>query len=246
MDESMLKTSWKQRLAIAIIAAIMLGATIISYIFIILNKTPSTTSESNIDQELINRLSKEQAVLSAQVNTESVNFSKQYFDEFLAYKTNVKAYNAATVNGGGVESKDLKIGSGAELSETSTDYFAYYVGWCANEEVFDTSFNNFENPTALKAPLDGATSFIEGWTQGVIGMRIGGVREISIPGELAYGETQEICGGFNSPLKFIIMAVEKTEPLATLISDLDTANLRLQYAQYGLDYDQFINQGTAE
>ena len=38
-------------------------------------------------------------------------------------------------------------------------------------------------------------------------MKIGGVRELSIPAELAYGDTQEICGSTGSPLKFIVMPI---------------------------------------
>ena len=72
---------------------------------------------------------------------------------------------------------------------------------------------------------------------GMAGARLGGVREITIPGELAYGESREICGGKNKPLKFIVMPIERTEPLATLSDELNDITMRLQYAYYGIDYD---------
>ena len=78
---------------------------------------------------------------------------------------------------------------------------------------------------------------IEGWTQGMKGMKIGGIRKITIPGELAYGDSMEICGGKNKPLKFIVMAVEKTDELAKMSEELEEASMRYQYAQYGMDYD---------
>ena len=81
---------------------------------------------------------------------------------------------------------------------------------------------------------------IEGWNEGVKGMRLGGIREITIPGELAYGDSMEICGGYNKPLKFLVMTKAKEDPLKTLASDLDTAYMRLQYANYGVDYDEMM------
>ena len=84
---------------------------------------------------------------------------------------------------------------------------------------------------------------IEGWNKGVEGMRIGGIREITVPGELAYGESMEICGGKNKPLKFLVMTKAKEDPLKSLAEKLDTAFMRLQYANYGLDYDSVKNTG---
>ena len=68
-------------------------------------------------------------------------------------------------------------------------------------------------------------------------MRINGVREITIPGELAYGDKMEICGGYNKPLKFLVMTKAKEGTLKTLAEELDTAYMKLQYAYYGIDYD---------
>ena len=54
---------------------------------------------------------------------------------------------------------------------------------------------------------------IEGWREGIKGMKIGGVRIITIPSEKAYGETgsKDATGKetipANTPLKFLVMAV---------------------------------------
>jgi FKBP-type peptidyl-prolyl cis-trans isomerase len=48
---------------------------------------------------------------------------------------------------------------------------------------------------------------IEGWNQGVLGMKIGGVRELTIPAELAYGETGSGKIPANSPIKFVLMTI---------------------------------------
>ena len=72
-------------------------------------------------------------------------------------------------------------------------------------------------------------------------MKIGGIREITIPGELAYKDQMEICGGYNKPLKFLVMAVANEDPLKSLSDELDLAYLKMQYAHYGIDYDTQIS-----
>lgn len=240
MQEDMLKTSWKQRLVIALIAAILLGSSLAVYIGIILGKNSTTgSSEDGLDQELISRLSDEYSEKAAEVNAEATKYSDKYFDDFVSYKSRIKAYNSMTINNNGLSHEDLKKGSGEKITEDS-EYFMYYIGWCADEEVFDSSFNDIENPTSLKAPLSG-DSLIQGIIDGVVGMRFGGIRELSIPNELAYGDSREICGGTDQALKFIIMAIEKSEPLATLSEELDLISQKLQYAYYGLDYDAIVS-----
>ena len=134
----------------------------------------------------------------------------------------------------------LRQGDGKTLTSSDTDYLAYYVGWCADESVFDSSFDDNENPTAFSKVLDASLGMIEGWNQGVDGMKINGIREITIPGELAYGDSMEICGGKNKPLKFIVMAKAKEDPLKTLAAEIDEAYMRVQYAQYGIDYNSAV------
>ena len=141
-------------------------------------------------------------------------------EEFKNYKKNVKAYNSTTANSNAVQSKDLKEGDGEVIG--SSGYSAYYIGWCSDESIFDSSFDSFEEPTALKAPITvSEQSLIEGWYLGTEGMKMGGVREITIPGSLAYGDSQEICGAKNSPLKFIVMPVETSERLKKLNDELE-------------------------
>ena len=136
--------------------------------------------------------------------------------------------------------KDLLDGSGRELAAGDTDYLAYYIGWCPDETVFDSVYDDAANPTKLVRILDPGMGLIEGWNLAVEGMRIGGVREMTISSELAYGDSREICGGLNKPLKFIVMAKEKEGGLKALADELDLASTKLQYAQYGIDYDTMM------
>jgi peptidylprolyl isomerase len=78
---------------------------------------------------------------------------------------------------------DLVEGDGREVAPGDT-VSAHYVGvaWSTGEE-FDASWNR-------GAPLDfrvGVGQVIQGWDQGLLGMKLGGRRRLEIPSELAYG-----------------------------------------------------------
>lgn len=234
MNEKELKTSPKQRIIISVIAIVMLGSIIASYAAIILNGGKQNTDNTGkISEEKI--LEYETAY-----NTKLAEFKKATqgdFDKFIKYKSEIKAYNEAAANGGPVETKDLVIGDGRELTEGDSDYYAYYVGWCADESIFDSSLDNKDDPKSFAKILDAGLGMIEGWTAGVVGMKINGIRVITVPSTLAYGESMEICGGYNKPLKFMIMAKRKSEERSKMATELDDAYMRYQYALYGIDYD---------
>lgn len=231
MHQKELKTSLKQRIFIIFIAILMLGSTLAVYVSIVLtgNKTAETTSET--DKQLA-ALQEQYQAKQAELKTASQPLSDKYLKEFSQYTSRVRAYNATTANTSGLQRTDLKEGTGATLEE-GTDYLAYYIGWCADESIFDSSIDDIKNPTMLGAPIPGG-NLIEGWTQGVIGMKIGGVRELTIPGELAYGETRELCGGTNSPLKFVVMAIPNDQSIAQIWKDIDSLSNQIQMLYYGV------------
>ena len=233
MEEKELKTSGKQRVFISIIAIVMLGSILASYAAIVMNGSSSSadSSEPKIDEAKIAEYTEEYEKAVA-------NFSeatKDDYNKFSKYLSEVKAYNETSANEDGLKTKDYEVGSGAEITSKDTPYLAYYIGWCADETIFDSSFDDNENPTALAKVVDPSVGMIEGWNKGVIGMKVGGIREMTIPGELAYGENQEICGGLNKPLKFITMAVEKTDEMTKLADAIQTAGRKLQNAYYGIN-----------
>lgn len=59
-----------------------------------------------------------------------------------------------------------------------------YTGTLTNGTVFDSSIPRGQT---FEFPL-GAGMVIKGWEQGVLGMKVGEVRKLTIPSELAYGE----------------------------------------------------------
>lgn len=232
MQEKDLKPSRKQRLIFALVAAVLLGSSLAAYVLIVMGNGTVNYSKMTMDQ-----LQTAYSDKLAEVDTVAKRLSEQYFEEFKSYKSNVKAYNSTTANSNGIQTKDLKEGDGEVVSKDNYD--AYYIGYCSDEEVFDSSFDNYDEPTSLKSPLSlSGISLIEGWYLGAEGMKFGGVREMTIPGSLAYGETSEICGGTNSPLKFIVMAIKPDEELAKLNKELSNIENAL-YAAYSQAYSNY-------
>ena len=208
MDEKSLRTSTKQRIIIGFIAVLLFVSTIMVYALIVLNgeKGKKGTAEQNAELKVLakeldeKKKDKENAVKS---------LSNKYFETLKSARSSIKSYNVSRAQNDGLKSIDLSVGTGATL-EKESKYLAYYFGWCSDESVFDSSFDDNSNPKSLKDPLDvtGSGSLITGWSDGLVGAKLGGVRELHIPSTLAYGDTKEICGGKNSPLYFVILPFE--------------------------------------
>lgn len=82
----------------------------------------------------------------------------------------------------GLRVRDLECGEGAEAVAGKT-VSVHYVGTLESGERFDSSRDRGQ-------PFEftlGADMVIAGWDEGVAGMRVGGLRELTIPPELGYG-----------------------------------------------------------
>lgn len=244
MEEKELKTSVGQRIVILLIAVIMIGSIIASYAAIVINNSSNKGDSSSSTSKISDEKKAEMKEAYQKKAAEFAQATKSDYDKFVKYKSEVKAFNETTANENGLQTKDLEAGTGEEVKQDGSNYLAYYVGWCADESVFDSSFDDNENPTSFTRALDPAMGLIEGWVQGVKGMKIGGVRRITIPGELAYGESMEICGGKNKPLRFLVMAVAKDDSLKTLTEEVSEAQMRYQYAEADLDYDEIMKKNS--
>ena len=82
----------------------------------------------------------------------------------------------------GLQYVDLKVGTGREAHAGETA-FVHYTGWLTNGTKFDSSKDRGE-PFPFRL---GAGQVIKGWEEGVEGMKIGGIRKLTIPPELGYG-----------------------------------------------------------
>lgn len=106
-----------------------------------------------------------------------------------------------------LETKELRKGDGAEAK--AGDYVSvHYVGvGYDSKEQFDASWDRGE-PFSFSL---GASEVIQGWDQGIVGMKVGGQRELIIPPNLAYGPAGSPPAiGKNETLIFVVdlLAVE--------------------------------------
>ena len=90
--------------------------------------------------------------------------------------------NKLTTSKQGVEIEILKEGAGA-IAKKGDTVSVHYVGTLENGTKFDSSV---DRGTPFEFSL-GAGQVIPGWDIGVEGMKIGEVRKLIIPSELAYG-----------------------------------------------------------
>jgi FKBP-type peptidyl-prolyl cis-trans isomerase len=78
--------------------------------------------------------------------------------------------------------EDLVVGTGAAAASGDT-LTVHYVGTLANGTKFDSSYDRGQ-PFTFRL---GARAVIAGWDQGLVGMRVGGKRRLTIPPALGYG-----------------------------------------------------------
>ncbi|GAB3046838.1 FKBP-type peptidyl-prolyl cis-trans isomerase [Acinetobacter apis] len=62
----------------------------------------------------------------------------------------------------------------------------HYTGWLADGTVFDSSHMR----NRYFECVIGTGRVIQGWDQGLMGMKVGGKRRLHVPSTLAYGERQ--------------------------------------------------------
>jgi len=99
--------------------------------------------------------------------------------------------------------EDIKVGDGVEAT-SGKSVSVHYTGTLENGTKFDSSRD--------RGPFEfnlGAGEVIKGWDQGVVGMKVGGVRKLTIPSELGYGARG--AGGVIPPNATLIFDVELLE-----------------------------------
>lgn len=81
-----------------------------------------------------------------------------------------------------LKSEDIKVGTGIE-AVAGKRVTVNYKGTLTDGTKFDSSY---DRGTPFSFNL-GAGEVIKGWDQGVVGMKIGGKRKLTIPSSLGYG-----------------------------------------------------------
>jgi FKBP-type peptidyl-prolyl cis-trans isomerase len=117
-----------------------------------------------------------------------------------------KVTGEPTKTADGLEYWDIKVGSGAVAQRGST-VKVHYTGWLTSGKKFDSSMGRgpFEVTPLGSAPV------IKGWNEGIVGMKVGGKRQLRIPPDLAYGP-----GGYPGVIP----------PNATLIFDVQLLSVQ--------------------
>ena len=98
--------------------------------------------------------------------------------------------------------EDIKIGDGPS-PKTGDTISVHYTGWLTNGKKFDSSLDRKQS---LEFQI-GVGQVIKGWDQGVITMKVGGKRKLTIPPELAYGN-RNVGDGLIPPNSTLIFEVE--------------------------------------
>jgi FKBP-type peptidyl-prolyl cis-trans isomerase len=95
--------------------------------------------------------------------------------------------------------QDIKVGSGATATPTSTVTAHYTGAVAATGVIFQSSLD-----TGQPVPFQLNGGVISGWTAGIPGMKAGGTRRILIPAQYAYGPTPPPSSGIppNADLVF--------------------------------------------
>lgn len=98
---------------------------------------------------------------------------------------------------------DIIPGTGAEVPAGATITAHYTGALCKNGIIFQSS-HDFGQPVTF-----GLDQVIRGWTEGVPGMKVGGMRRLIIPSEMAYGSVRAAANiPPNSDLVFDIELVD--------------------------------------
>ncbi len=100
--------------------------------------------------------------------------------------------------------EDLVSGSG-EAAQPGDSLQVRYTGWLENGTEFDSGAYSFRL---------GANRVIAGWEEGLVGMRVGGKRKLTIPPDMAYGAKGNGPIPPNATLIFEVELLEVKRPTA--------------------------------
>lgn len=103
-----------------------------------------------------------------------------------------------------LKSTDQVVGTGAEAKEGSS-ITVKYTGKLTDGTVFDSTEKQGGAPATFTLAKG---SLIDGWVQGIPGMKVGGKRHLVIPASLGYGAKANGSIPANSPLEFDIELVD--------------------------------------
>lgn len=186
--------SARQRRNIAVLAAVVVvGLGLI----VLLNRGGSSSSDTTLAPGSTSTLKSSGATTT--VDTTPRTISKELSSK---PEVTIPAGNPPT----SLQVKDLVVGTGTEVKSGSTAIVQYVgVAWSTKKE-FDSSWSRGAEPFSVEnipnAPV------IKGWNDGLMGMRKGGRRMLTIPPDQGYGAAGGGPIGPNETLVFVIDLVD--------------------------------------
>jgi FKBP-type peptidyl-prolyl cis-trans isomerase FkpA len=106
---------------------------------------------------------------------------------------------------------DIVVGLG-EVASPGDTVAMLYQGWLTNGQLFDQSKINEQNRIEAFEFQLGNGQVIQGWEQGIVGMKEGGKRRLIIPSTLGYGPNGQGPIPANAMLIFDVELVSVSQP----------------------------------
>lgn len=111
-----------------------------------------------------------------------INGNREFTSEVSKVSEDSKSSSTNMDKTGALKIEDEVVGTGAEAT-AGANITVNYLGTLENGTKFDSSYDR-NQPFSFKL---GAGQVIAGWDQGFAGMKVGGKRKLTIPGEMGYG-----------------------------------------------------------
>ena len=166
-----------QRFTSFLLALIIFGSAVVSAVFVIQairkeqsDETVSTSTDTTTQD-------------TSTTDQSSQNSTQEGNNENMLKGKPLANFTPTTDRVSDVKVEDLTVGTGAEVTSAEQTVTAHYTGArAADGIVFESSKDNGQTFTA---PLN---NLIAGWQTGMIGMKVGGIRRLTIPAAQAYGD----------------------------------------------------------
>lgn len=174
------------RIGIWVIAAVMLVGTLGSFAAMMIQPTNDKIDQQNAEEQLAQQQEMQRIAAEERAKTTEP----------------IEGYTAEKFDGASVDELQKEVlveGDGAVLKATDSISVSYF-GWLADGRIFDSSTISGKN-TPIDIPLNGV---IEGWTEGIVGEKVGSTIKLIIPADKAYGSQASGIIPANAPLAFIL------------------------------------------
>lgn len=122
--------------------------------------------------------------------------------------SNAKETAQMTANVTELKKIDTVVGDGRE-AEIGFNVTVHYTGWLYDASKEDHKGKKFDSSLDRNSPFNfflGGGQVIQGWDEGVQGMKVGGKRTLIIPSEMGYGARG--AGGVIPPNAVLVFDVE--------------------------------------